>query len=81
MNKPKTRPKLCPLLSAAPVELNADCMGDRCAWFHLVYHEDGDYTEGACALLRIADRLSNSQALTNLDKKTASEGGRKEAHE
>ena len=50
-------PKICLLLSTAPVELNADCMGDRCAWFHLKYHEDGDFTEGACALLRIADRL------------------------
>ena len=79
MNKPK--PKQCPLLSAAPVELNADCMADRCAWFHLEYHQDGDFTEGACALLRIADRLSNVQTLGHLDQRTASEGGRKENHE
>lgn len=67
MNKPK--PKQCPLLSKAPVEFNADCMADRCAGFHMEYHEDGDYTEGTCALVRIADRLANSQTFGILEKK------------
>ena len=51
----KDKPKLCPLLSTAPVEFNADCMRDRCAWFHIV---DGD---GVCAMLRIADRLDREK--------------------
>ena len=50
--------KICPLLSAGPDELvDSTCLTDRCAWFHLVYHADGDFTEGACALVRIADNL------------------------
>ena len=66
MNKPKR----CPILSLAAELDSVSCRGDRCAWFHLEYHQDGDFTNGKCVLLRIADRLSNSQALTNLDKKT-----------
>ena len=77
----KKSKKICPLLCIADEVDSRRCMADRCAWFHLVYHEDGDFTEGACALLRIADRLSNVQTFGHLEKKTASEGGRKEAHE
>lgn len=49
-------PKLCPLLALADLSSCA-CKRDCCAWFHLEYHHDGDYTEGECVLLRIADRL------------------------
>lgn len=55
MSKPK--PKICPLLSIAEELDSCNCMGDRCAWFHLEYHQDGDFTHGECALLRIADRM------------------------
>lgn len=57
---PKGR-KICPLLSInrlAPI----NCMMDDCTWFYLEYHADGDYTTGACALLRIADRLGKEKA-------------------
>lgn len=48
-------PKMCSMGDARM------CRMDRCAWFHLEYHEDGDYTEGVCAIIRIADRLSKGQ--------------------
>ena len=50
--------KICPLLSSAGTEEYEPCLSDRCSWFHLVHHEDGDFTEGVCVLLRIADGLS-----------------------
>lgn len=53
MDKPKTKPKLCPLLSTAPVELNADCMGDRCAWYIPPDHPSLD-PNGRCAITYLA---------------------------
>ena len=58
----KNKPKVCPLLSIAEELDSCNCMGDHCAWFHMVYHKDGDYTEGACALMRIADRMYQDKA-------------------
>ena len=55
-NSPK---KICPLLSSAGTVEYEPCQGDSCAWFHLEYHQDGDFTQGECALLRIADRLGS----------------------
>ena len=71
MSKPK--PKICPLLSASDAQAYEHCQGDRCAWFHLEYHQDGDFTHGECALVRIADRLANVQTFGHLDKKTAAD--------
>lgn len=68
----------CPLLGTGPLGINTNCKKDRCAWFHLEYHQDGDYTDGKCALLRIADalcRMSNSQTFGNLEKETAAGAG------
>ena len=53
----KNKPKVCPLLSIAEELDSCNCMGDRCAWFHMAYREDEDSYNGACVLLRIADRL------------------------
>ncbi len=72
MNKKR---KNCPLRALrAPDTTAAVCLEDRCAWFHMEYHQDGDYTDGKCALVRITDalrRLSNSQTFGNLEKETA----------
>lgn len=51
--------KICPLLSTSDAREYEHCRVDLCAWFHLEYHEDGDSTQGECALLRIADRLGS----------------------
>lgn len=56
----KDHKKICPLLSSAAIGGLHECEGDRCAWFHLEYHQDGDFTHGECALVRIADRLASA---------------------
>ena len=52
---------ICPLLSINKFK-PVNCMEDHCAWFHMEYHHDGDFTDGACTLLRIADRLTKEKA-------------------
>ena len=73
---------ICPLRAIAAIGTNsgpAVCIEDRCAWFHLEYRQDGDYTSGRCALLRIADALSQIQksaSADGFDKKTPASSGK-----
>ena len=55
---------ICPLLAIASIGTSsgpAKCIEDRCAWFCLKYHRDGDYTSGKCALVRIVGALGNKK--------------------
>ena len=67
-----TSRKICPLLNAASYD-GAFCKGDQCAWFHLEYHPDGDFTSGKCAMVRIADKITKDlvdAAYTAKEKET-----------
>ena len=53
MNEPKTRPKLCPLLSISDPSSCSYCEGDRCALYVPPEHPGRD-PEGRCAMTYLA---------------------------
>lgn len=49
--------KACPLLSVTRPTAYADCIEDRCAWFH---------SSGACAMTLIAGKLRKESAAASV---------------